>query len=140
MHYLRMVKRWDIIIVIFLILFSFLPSAVFSYHQANVSEEAKLVAIISLNNEEIKRVTLTGHKGTRIVDLPEVPLEHNTVELRDEEIRIKSADCPDQICVLTGYISKPGQTIVCLHHRLVIEVVSDGEGKIDDDEDILISY
>jgi hypothetical protein len=35
---------------------------------------------------------------------------------------IKDADCPDKICVEHRKISKTGETIVCLPHKLVIEI------------------
>ncbi|MFR4337598.1 MAG: NusG domain II-containing protein [Lachnospira pectinoschiza] len=33
------------------------------------------------------------------------------------------ADCPDKLCVKTGMISKTGETIVCLPHRVVVEII-----------------
>ena len=33
------------------------------------------------------------------------------------------ADCPDKLCVKTGRISKTGETIVCLPHRVVVEII-----------------
>ena len=37
------------------------------------------------------------------------------------------ADCPDQICVKTGSISRSGQSIVCAPNRVVVTVT--GEDK-----------
>ena len=38
------------------------------------------------------------------------------------------ADCPDKICVNHATISDVGESIVCLPHRVVVEIVSsDGE-------------
>lgn len=44
---------------------------------------------------------------------------------------ITEADCPDRICVKQGRISKKGQTIICLPHRLVVTVVQGEEGEVD---------
>ena len=38
---------------------------------------------------------------------------------------MEDADCPDKVCVKTGKIKNPGQTIVCLPHRTVIEITGD---------------
>lgn len=46
----------------------------------------------------------------------------NTVVIENGEVFIKSANCPDKICVSHRKISKKGQTIVCLPHKLVVEV------------------
>ncbi|WP_062353685.1 NusG domain II-containing protein [Bacillus kwashiorkori] len=134
--YYRMIKRWDIIVVTLLVILSFLPVVIFTYAQTEKStEDAIKVAVISLNNKEIKRVTLTGHQGTEIFDVHGHGDDVNTIEIIDEKIRIKSANCSDQVCVRTGYITKPGKTIVCLPHKLIIEIQTvDGET-----EDLIIS-
>lgn len=46
----------------------------------------------------------------------------NTLVIKDGKAFIENADCPDKICVSTHSISKKGQTIVCLPHKLVIEI------------------
>ena len=38
---------------------------------------------------------------------------------------MKEADCPDQICRKHKAIDKSGETIVCLPHKVVIEVEAD---------------
>ena len=35
---------------------------------------------------------------------------------------MKDADCPDKLCEKTGKISKNGETIVRLPHRVVVEI------------------
>lgn len=137
MKIFHMLKHWDWILLSTLIMLSFLPSAVFSYQQAGISEtNSDFTAVISVDNQIVERITLTGHEGTEILDIPEIPCDTNSIELQDGYIRIKSSDCPQQICVLTGSISKPGQTVVCLHHRVVIEIEAVG----DQAEDIIISH
>ena len=37
------------------------------------------------------------------------------------------ADCPDQICVKHHPVRVRGETIVCLPHKLVVEIISDQE-------------
>ena len=38
---------------------------------------------------------------------------------------VTDADCPDQVCIRMGKISKTGENIVCLPHKLVIQVEGD---------------
>lgn len=54
--------------------------------------------------------------------------EEVVIQVSKGRIRFLSSNCPDQICVRTGFISKPGQTAVCLPNRLSIEVLSPSEG------------
>ena len=63
-----------------------------------------------------------------------LPLEdrrgRNTVQVEPGRIRVLEADCPDQVCVGRGWLSDQPTPIVCLPHRLVIQLV-DGEGELD---------
>ncbi len=132
-----MIKRWDIIIIVLLVLISFLPFAIFSYQQTGLAKEgSELVAIITVDNEVIKEINLTGHEGTDIHEIVLDDGDYNTIEVKNEQIRVKAANCPDQVDVLTGFVSKPGQTIICLPHRLVVEIqTKSGETE----EDIIVS-
>ncbi len=49
----------------------------------------------------------------------------NTVEIHDHQIRVKSADCPDQTCVNMGWLKSASMPIICLPHKLVIEFTDD---------------
>lgn len=50
----------------------------------------------------------------------------NTVLVEKGRIRISEADCPDQVCVNQGYITDGTVPIVCLPHKLIIEIVGGG--------------
>ncbi|WP_010632128.1 NusG domain II-containing protein [Sporolactobacillus vineae] len=123
-RYLKMIRPWDIIIVCVLVLISFLPVGMFSYVHAREAGNAssRLIAVVSLNNKQIRQVVLTGNTKTEEFTVYTKSGDYNTIEVNKNRIRIKKANCPDQICVRTGYISEPGQTIVCLPHRVVIEI------------------
>ena len=41
---------------------------------------------------------------------------------------MEEADCPDGTCVRQGAIQTPGETIVCLPHRVTVTIVGNGEG------------
>lgn len=50
----------------------------------------------------------------------------NTIEIRDGRVRVKNADCPNLDCVHQGWIDSAGQQIVCLPHKLIIDIERDG--------------
>jgi hypothetical protein len=52
----------------------------------------------------------------------ETPWGHNTVHVEHGSIAVSEADCPDQICVHQGAIETGALPIVCLPHRLVVEI------------------
>lgn len=51
----------------------------------------------------------------------------NILVIENGEAYIKWADCPGQVCVRDGKISRIGQRITCLKNRIVIEVIGDGD-------------
>jgi hypothetical protein len=51
----------------------------------------------------------------------------NTVQVKDNKIRVLDADCPDQICVKMGYLKSKNLPIVCLPNHLVIKYVDKSE-------------
>src|SRR5690625_3843049 len=121
--YYKMIRRWDIIVILILILISLLPVAVFSYYQIeNTDEHSILIASISVNNEVVEQITLTEHVGKEEFTVQSNNGEENIIEVIDEKIRIKGATCSDQVCVRTGFISNPGETIVCLPHKVLIKI------------------
>lgn len=46
----------------------------------------------------------------------------NTVTVRDGQICVSHATCPDQVCVKQGWVDSAGIPIVCLPNGLVIEI------------------
>ena len=48
-----------------------------------------------------------------------------TLTIRDGEVCVTRADCPDQVCVHTGAIGEGGHAIACLPAGIVLTVVSD---------------
>ena len=46
----------------------------------------------------------------------------NLLVIKDGKAKVTEADCPDLVCVRHREISLVGESIVCLPHRLVIEI------------------
>ncbi len=53
------------------------------------------------------------------------------IEISGSRARVTFSDCPDKICVHSSWINKPGQMIVCLPNRVVVQMTSDMEQDID---------
>lgn len=58
-------------------------------------------------------------------------VRYDIIEVEGTRIRVREADCPEQICVLAGWIDKAPQQIVCLPYRIVIKVVSSAPPEVD---------
>lgn len=83
----------------------------------------------SADDGPARAVVIVG--GRAVLELPldqtrQVHLDagkiHMVVETAGGRVRVRSSDCPDRICVQTGWIGKAGESIVCLPGRAVVEV------------------
>lgn len=116
----QMIRKWDIALIAILLLLSCVPTAIF-WASGQSTAEAGTHAIIYVNGREYKTIPLSEHHGTDSFTI-RTEAGYNTVLIRDDEIAIIDADCPDQICVQEGFLKKPGQTSVCLPHKVMVEV------------------
>ena len=61
----------------------------------------------------------------------ETKVGYNLLIIKNNKVRILDADCPNKICVDKGYISKNGESIICIPHHVVVTVESDEEKTVD---------
>lgn len=110
----------------FLIVFLMISGCLFIVFGRS-SKEDGAYALVTVNGEEYARldldkdtdITVSTDKGT------------NTIHVSGGEVCVDSADCPDQICVNHVAVRYDGESIVCLPHKLVIEICSEKEGDVD---------
>ena len=67
----------------------------------------------------------------RVVDIPTDDGEMNRLVIRDGKAFMESATCPDGVCVSHRPISREGETIVCLPHKVVVTVIGGNENEPD---------
>ncbi|HIX29976.1 MAG TPA: NusG domain II-containing protein [Candidatus Blautia stercoravium] len=48
----------------------------------------------------------------------------NVCEIKDGKVKMTEASCPDHVCIRQGAIDAPGETVVCLPNKVVLEIVS----------------
>ena len=51
----------------------------------------------------------------------------NVLSVERGRVCVSEADCPDQVCVKQGWVSSGAAPIVCLPHKLVVELAGTGE-------------
>ena len=87
-------------------------------------EEASQVRI-TVAGEEYGTYSLSEDQRIEINDT-------NVCEIRDGEVHMTEADCPDQLCIHQGSIHIQGETIVCLPNRVTVEITgNDTEEQLD---------
>ncbi len=75
------------------------------------------IAIITVNGKFYKEVDISQEETFVI----ETKKGINTVEVKDNEIFITEASCPDRLCVRHGSLKNKYDAIVCLPNKVVIE-------------------
>jgi len=120
-----MLGRWwspgDILIVLVVVALS-----VFLIAQSVVGAGGNndLVIRVTANGEEVlvrqlgedhEELTVRGFEGD------------SYLEISGGKVRMIDSACPDKLCVKSGWISRQGESIVCLPNRVVIEITG-GEG------------
>ena len=63
----------------------------------------------------------------------------NAIQIQNKKVWMEEADCPDGYCKEQGHISKNKQTIVCLPHKLVVEISDDSEKSEPDSVDMIVN-
>lgn len=134
---LKQLKLFDYILISLTLLLSFTPAA-FTYAKlAEQGTETQIIAYVRINGEVVDQFELA--KNTPHQEVTYYPNEgqYNIIEVDGQRIRVKEDNSPDQIAVMTGWISKPGDLSVCLPHNLLIEIKASG-GESEDQEELIL--
>ena len=120
-------KAYKVCTMIFIVVISILSLAYVKRSAFNYKE--KYISV-QVNGEEIKKFIFDSNLIGKTIPV-ETQYGYNLIEIGKEKVRVIEADCPDQLDVKQGYISKVGEVIVCLPNRLVIEIKGVDEGDVD---------
>ena len=71
----------------------------------------------------------------QVIEIEEGSL-YNKIRVEDGKVYMEEANCPDGYCEEQGKISRHTQTIVCLPHKLVVEVLESDNGKKENEDEI----
>lgn len=99
-----------------------LPSSRTASSQADFDMETGDGYYLVTYMEDAASVEYFAHK-------PELKLaegtSYNLISVTDGIVVVEAADCKDQICVRHKPVSSKGESIICLPHRFVVEIVGD---------------
>ena len=82
--------------------------------------------VISVDGEQTRTIVLTDQTNMHFTI--DTPYGYNEVVITNGVVDVVSSDCHNQICVDTHPASKVYDKIVCLPHKLVLEIVGNGNG------------
>lgn len=126
--------KWpDLVLIVVLVLLSFLPSAYFALQNMGDGNKAdQKFVVIKVDNVEKERIALEPGKAAYQYRLKLPNGDENIITIDGEKVSMIEANCPDQICVHFPVISHDGDQIVCLPHKVIVEIQggSSGEGDL----------
>lgn len=128
-------KIGDFIVIIIILIASF---GIFfiSNNRINTTNNGEKYAVIYVNGKEIDRVKIGNENAGK--ELPiNTEFGYNKLLFSEDGVRSIEASCPDKIDVKQGFIYRPGETIVCLPNRMVVEIII--ENTVDVDEVDLVN-
>lgn len=108
-------RKIDIIVIGILLILSLAIYLFFNFYKDTSTD---VYAEIILKGDVVKTVFLDEDKTFLIEEVPNVKFE-----IKDKKIRFLESDCPDKVCVNTGFIGSSGQTAVCLPNALSVKIV-----------------
>lgn len=116
-------KKYDIIVIICVIII-----IIISYITVNLlrNDEADTV-VVYVNGKIEKKLDLNKNQEYKV----KINNGYNIIRIKDGKVKIKESDCSNQTCVNMGAISKDGQTLICLPHKVEVTIVSDDKLEVD---------
>lgn len=109
-------KRWDILLVAIILV---VAGICYIYYNQNAQTGTR--AVITVDGDVVKELPL----DTDTTYTVQTQAGYNIVTIQDGYADVTDADCRDSVCVESKHISKTGETIVCLPHKMVVSIEGD---------------
>lgn len=103
-----------------------IASSLFIFYKST-QKEAGFVRI-KINNKLIREQALDKNDAFEVTD------NHggvNKIVIANSSVKVTEANCSDLVCTYQKPISKSGESIICLPHKLVVEVYSKDDDGLD---------
>lgn len=126
------IKKADVILIAVCLLAAlFLAGGLlFGYERGEllqVSYDGDVILTARLDESMYYLITYKENRAVLVKnkEMPDIPAQesYNLVYVAGKKAQMEAADCRDQICVHHQSISGGGESIICLPHRLVAEII-----------------
>jgi len=118
------VTAFDVVLTVLILFFS---AGVILYTRLGLNRESPelLEASVYQEGKLLKNLRLDKDQEISLLN------GQMLIEIKEGRIRVKESDCPRKICVNTGWIKTPGQIIVCVPNKVLVEIKSAGSPFLD---------
>lgn len=114
----KLFKKTDLILILVILLIC----GIFLIPRI-IDKSDNLTAVLYIDGAEVRKISL--NKVTEPYEFSFGNKHTATVRVENGRIRYLDADCPDKVCVNSGWLLKNGDTASCLPARTVIRVQSE---------------
>ena len=124
-------KKKDIIIIALALLAAL---ALYLVSQVSLGAEASVV-VVTVDGEEVLR------KPLAMVNRYEIAQDDgslNVIRVEDGAVFMEEANCRDGLCIRQGKMRNGAKTIVCLPHKVVVQLKVDAPAGDNSDLDVII--
>ena len=121
----KLIAKNDIVLIFVLLFCAFFIWLVFFFKSSE-----NTIAVIESNGKIIKEINLTNLNEELSFSIDGYDGIEVKIKAQNGKICFEDAKCSDLICVRTGYLSKDGQTAVCLPAKVSISIKG-GEKTVD---------
>ena len=119
----KLIRPADIVIIILIVALSVgILVGAFS------PDESSLVAVVTVDGKEVRRIDLTSCED-EIITLDTSPTV--TLQVKDGKIRFIDSLCPDSVCEDSGYLQSHGDTAACVPAGTVVTIQGSSHSDID---------
>ena len=94
-----------------------------------LTREQGAFAVVKIDGTETERYPLSQNVTVEIVTGENNEFT-NTLTIEDGHAYISKANCPDKICAGHRSVSYKGETIVCLPHKVVVEIQAESQNQV----------
>ena len=124
-------KKKDIIIITLALLAAL---ALYLVSQVSLGAQASVV-VVTVDGEEVLRRPLA------MEDRYEIAQDDgslNVIRVQDGAVWMEEANCRDGLCIRQGRMRNGAKTIVCLPHKVVVQLKGDASAGDNSDLDVII--
>ena len=114
----------DIILLLGILLVSFMLWTI----PILLSKDAPALVKVFQDGREIGTYSILEEQT---VSIPYNEENYNLLLISNGQVSVSDADCPDGLCVRQRAIMRNGESIICLPHKLVIQIESKEERELD---------
>ena len=114
-------KKLNLILIV--VIAAVACAGLFATRLMGANTDADTATVVIRDGEQNVYELPLGQDATKTIT---TDLGTNVIEIKDGRVHVEEADCPNQDCVHQGWIDAAGQQIVCLPHKLTVDIVDEG--------------